>query len=318
MSAMLHFEVDHGTLVFFQNHLGKPKFSSFQETIQDSQLDDGLDLSLVEAITVFIYSKVDQSTINRFPNLKLICTRSTGMDHIDSEYAKTKGIEVKNVPFYGENTVAEHAFALLLALARRLPQQIERTNNCNFEYKDLRGFDLAGKTVGVVGAGNIGMHTIKIAKGFGMKVMVYDIVHNTEMEKVLDFEYLPLEQVLSSSDIITLHAPYNPLTRHMISSREFGLMKQGVVLINTSRGGLIDTDALITNLDNHKVGFAGLDVVEDEQDLLNCKDNPKLYSLTQRPNVIITPHTAYYTKEAQERILMTTVENLNSLNWNGI
>ncbi len=312
MSKILHFECDPETALYFKTYLDSYTQMFYkQEAAAVSEFKD-LDLNQVEAISVFIYSKVNKEFIDQFPNLKLICTRSTGMDHIDLEYAKEKEITVKNVPYYGENTVAEHAFALLLGLARKLPEQIARTNSCNFEYKDLRGFDLAGKTIGIIGAGRIGMHTIKIAKGFGMKVMVYDIVENIEMQQALGFEYFSLEDVISSSDIISLHAPYMPSTHHMIASKEFAMMKDGVVIINTSRGGLIDTDSLISALDSHKVGFAGLDVVEDEKDLLDCHENTKLYSLTQRPNVIFTPHTAYYTKEAQGRILETTVENLSS------
>jgi D-lactate dehydrogenase len=311
MPKIFHFESDPDTTFFFQNNLDKDIQKCFKQELNSNLSLIDQNLNEVEIITVFIYSQVTQAVIDQFPNLKLICTRSTGTDHIDTEYAKGKGITIKNVPFYGENTVAEHTFALLLALARRLPEQIARTNSCSFEYKDLRGFDLAGKTLGVVGAGHIGMHTIKIAKGFGMQVKVFDVVENTEMSKVLGFEYASLDQVLSVADIVTLHAPYMPATHHMISKAQFDLMKDGVVIINTSRGGLIDTDSLIQALDSHKVAFAGLDVVENEKDLLDCNENTKLYSLTQRPNVIFTPHTAYFTKEAQERILQTTIDNLS-------
>jgi len=275
--------------------------------------------SEVEVLSVFVYSKLDAKIIAQFPNLKLIATRSTGFDHIDLNYCKKHQITVCNVPSYGENTVAEHAFTLISAISRRLQATILRANKKNYTLDGLRGFDLHGKTIGVIGAGRIGKNVIKIAKGFGMEILAYDIDKDTLLAEVLDFKYTTLGNLIKQSDIITLHAPYNEKTHHLINSKNIKKMKKGVVLINTARGGLIDTNALLWALDKGIISAAGLDVLEEENLILNSKltteekKNPMLAKnrkLLTNPNVLFTPHNAFNTEEAIDRITGTTIENI--------
>ncbi len=279
------------------------------------------------ALSTFIQSKIDKKVIDDMPNLKLISTRSTGFDHIDIEYARSKGIMVSNVPTYGENTVAEHAFALILSLARNLKKAHAKASEGDFSIKDLMGFDLKGKTIGVVGTGHIGLRTIKMAVGFGMNVLAFDPMQNHFLEEVLNFKYTDLATLLKESDVITLHAPLNKKTHHLINKDNIGSIKKGAILINTARGGLVDTAALIKALDEGILSGAGLDVLEDEDVILEEKQlllrkkkelhtPEKLQStlracfLLQRENVIFTPHIGFYSKEALQRILDTTVYNI--------
>lgn len=276
------------------------------------------------AISVFIYSKIDRAVLDLLPNLRLIATRSTGFDHIDVSECERRGISVANVPSYGENTVAEHTFALILALSRKIPKAHERTRIGDFSIDGLRGFDLKGKTLGVLGTGKIGAHVIRIANGFEMQVKAYDPFPNERLSKELGFSYSGFEEVVSSSDILTLHIPHNEATHHILSEKEFGKMKTGAVLINTSRGGLIETGALIRALSTGRLSGAGLDVLEEEgtvreerEILLKRIETPEAlrialenHLLLGMKNVIITPHNAFNSKEALGRILEKTIENL--------
>ncbi len=277
-----------------------------------------------DAISVFIYSKIDEPIIREIPNLKLITTRSTGFDHIDLEACKKHGITVCNVPSYGENTVAEHAFALILSLSRGVCRTCPRFEH-DFSLEGLMGFDLKGKTIGVVGAGQIGLHVIRIAKGFGMNVLAFDARPNKILSEVLGFEYTSLEDLLSRSDIITLHVPYNKYTHHLLNRDKFKLVKKGAILINTARGSIVETEALIDALDKKILSGAGLDVIEgeelikEEKQLLYEPKNIEALSnlvkdhiLLSKDNVVFTPHIAFYSKEALERILETTVENISA------
>jgi D-lactate dehydrogenase len=275
-----------------------------------------------DAVSIFIYSKIDEQIIREIPNLKLITTRSTGFDHIDTEACKKQGITICNVPSYGENTVAEHTFALILSLSRRLFIACRRFDN-SFSIEGLMGFDLNGKTIGVVGAGQIGLHVIRIAKGFGMNVLAYDAHQNKILSEVLGFEYTSLEDLLARSDVITLHVPYNKYTHHLMNRDKFKLVKKGAILINTARGSIVNTEALIEALDQKILSGAGLDVFEGEElikeekqlvhDPKNIEDLANLvkdHVLLSKDNVVFTPHIAFYSKEAMERILETTVENV--------
>ena len=278
-----------------------------------------------EILSVFIYSTLTAAVLRKLPRLRLIATRSTGFDHIDLSACRTRHVTVSNVPSYGENTVAEHTFALILALSRNIHKAYVKTIKGDFSLEGLQGFDLKGKTLGVVGGGHIGMHVIKMAKGFGMEVLVHDTRKNVFLSEVLDFKYTPLEFLLRHSDIVSLHVPYLPSTHHLMSRAAFGRMKRGALFINTARGGLVDTDALVWALDQGLVGGAGLDVLEgeelvkEERQLLS-KDFPKEklatalrnHILLHRENVVITPHIAFDSKEALQRILETTVGNLVS------
>jgi len=217
-----------------------------------------------DAIGVFIYSIVNKKILDNLPNLKLITTLSTGFDHIDLKECKKRKITVCNVPHYGENTVAEHTFALILNLTRKIHKAYERTVRGDFSIEGLRGIDLQGKTIGVIGAGSIGQHVIRIAKGFETKVIAYDKFRNLKLAKRLGFKYVTFDYLVQNSDIITLHVPYNKSTHHLINKKEISKMKKGVIIINTARGGIIDTSALLEGLQSGKIGGAGLDVLEGE------------------------------------------------------
>lgn len=274
-------------------------------------------------LSVFIYSHLTRAAVKRLKGVRLIATRSTGFDHIDLAACKSRGILVSNVPSYGENTVAEHTFALILALSRNLHKAYVRTVRGDFSLEGLQGFDLKGKTLGVVGAGRIGLHVIKMAKGFGMEVLAYDTRKDSFLAEVMDFRYAPFQEVLRAADIVTLHLPYMPSTRHIMDRKAFALMKRGALFINTARGGLMDTNALVWALDQKIVGGAGLDVLEgeelvkEERQLLE-KEFPKdrlitalkNHILLHRENVVITPHIAFDSKEGLQRILETTVGNI--------
>lgn len=278
----------------------------------------------LDVISIFIYSQIDQKLLDKMPKLKLVTTRSTGYDHIDTKSCAKRNIVVCNIPTYGENTVAEQTFALILSLSRKMPQCLERTRKGSFDLTGLRGFDLRGKTLGVIGTGNIGKHVIRIAKGFEMNIMAFDAFPNPQLAKEMEFNYYPLDKVLKESDIVTLHVPYLPQTHHLINKNKIALMKKDAILINTSRGGIVETDALVQALKSGKLGGAGLDVLEGECDILeetqlvkksfsgNCDLKTLLenHILMDMPNVIITPHNAFNTHEALMRILNTTIDNI--------
>ncbi len=278
-----------------------------------------------ETLSVFIYSQLSPVVLKKLPKLKMIATRSTGFDHIHLPTCKKRGIVVSNVPSYGENTVAEHTFALILSLSRNIHKAYMRTIRGDFSLEGLRGFDLQGKTIGVVGAGHIGLHVVKMARGFGMNVLAYDVKKNPFLAEVLGFQYASLDDILKSADIISLHAPYMPATHHLIGRHNIKHIKKGAILINTSRGGLVETEALIEALDKGILAGAGLDVLEGE-DLV--KEDRQLLShhfpkerletllknhiLLHRDDVVITPHIAFYSQEALQRILDTSVKNIKS------
>ena len=276
------------------------------------------------AISTFIYSDLSTEVLKTLPQLKLIATRSTGFDHIDTDYCNQQEVTVCNVPTYGENTVAEHAFGLLLALSHKLVEAANRTRRGDFTFKGLQGFDLRGKTIGVIGTGSIGQCVIEIAKGFRMEVVAFDPTPKPELAEQLGFRYAEMEEVLATADIVTLHVPASDKTHHLLSTQQFEQLN-GAILINTSRGSVVDIQALLHALAQGKVAAAGLDVLPEElmmrsgQELLQSVDrnqnDSKLLAnqvLLSLDNVIVTPHSAFNTREARERILKTTVENLTA------
>ena len=278
-----------------------------------------------EVVSVFIHSRLNAETLARLPALRMVAARSTGFDHIDLVTTGTRGIAVANVPTYGENTVAEHAFALILALARNLHRAHIRTSAGNFSLEGLRGFDLLGKRLGIVGAGSIGLHLARMAKGFGMEVVVSDIRQNRLLADVLGFRYVDLNELLATSDVISLHLPYSPAVHHLIDRERLATVKRGALLINTARGGLVDTEALLWALDQGIIGGAGLDVFEGEDVIDNeeallarpdaehaLRQAMRVYLLGRRENVVLTPHSGFNSHEAVQRILDTTVENINA------
>ena len=241
------------------------------------------------------FGRVTPELLARLPNLKLIVTRSAGYDHIDLEAAEQHGVAVCNVPDYGAHMIAEHAFGLLLAVARNIVKgnnryKVERI----FSDSGLQGIELYGKTLGVVGTGRIGLHSARIARGFGMHVVAHDMFENRAAAEELGFQYLPLEDLLAESDAVTIHVSLNDATRHLIDAGRLAQMKAGAILVNTSRGAVVDTPALIAALRSGHIGGAGLDVLEDER---------KQYHDFGDLNVVVTPHLGWYTGAAVDRIL---------------
>lgn len=282
------------------------------------------DASDADVVCVFVDSQVTAGVMEKLPQLKMIATRSTGFDHIDVAAAKAKHITVCNVPSYGENTVAEHTFALILDLSRKIHQSVESVKKSGFNAQGLCGFDLKGKALGVVGMGHIGQHVARIANGFEMKTLVFDARQDEILAKQFGFSYVTLAELLGQADIVTLHVPLNEHTKHLINLDNIGLMKKGAYIINTARGGIIQTAALVKALDEGILAGAALDVLEEEcyikeeHQLLNpgfaqkCDIKTLLqnHMLMERDNVVITPHNAFNSKEALERILETTMENI--------
>ncbi len=278
-----------------------------------------------DIISTFIYSNIDKKLLSKLPKLKFIATRSTGYDHIDLKKCKEKKIKVSNVPFYGGNTVAEHTFALILALTRNVHKSYIRSLRGDFSINGLEGSDIKGKTIGVIGAGHIGLNVIKIARGFGMNILAYDINQDSFLEEVLDFQYVNLETLLKKSDIITVHTPATPETYHLLNWQNMQKIKRGAILINTSRGSVVETESLIKALDKKIIIGAGIDVLEGEELIKEEKEliydnynSEKLRELAQdhillsKDNVVYTPHIAFYSKEALERIIETTAKNILS------
>lgn len=315
------FEVETWEEKFLKEKLGSSvEFVFFDHALKE---DDLLKISDIDGLIIFIYSSITKETIDKLPNLKFITTMSTGFDHIDLEACKEKNITVSNVAGYGEISVAEHTFALLLAISRRIIESYERVKQGYFSPENLTGFDLYGKTLGVVGVGSIGTHVIKIAKGFGMNVVGYKRSPDPELEAQLGFKIVDMDTLYKTSDVVSLHVPYTKETHHMINDETVLKMKDGVVILNTSRGLLMDTTALLKHLESKKIGGIGLDVCENEpmlreekqilskefnkEDLL-CLLEEKM--LLNYKNVVVTPHNAFNSYEALEKILTTTVQNV--------
>ncbi|PTB94395.1 hydroxyacid dehydrogenase [Marinobacter sp. B9-2] len=277
-----------------------------------------------DIISPFVHSALNHSVLECFEHLQFVATRSTGYDHIDLDYCTRNSIPVSNVPVYGDQTVAEHVFALLLAISHKIPEAINRTRKGDFSQKGLQGFDLQGKTLGVIGTGSIGKRVVEIAQGFRLNVLACDPRPDDVFADRYGVSYVDLDRLLEQSDVVTLHVPGSKSAKHLLSDREFARMKRGVVLINTARGSIVDTQALLFALADGKVSAAGLDVLPDEPSIREeaelirsffdkKHDLETLFAnhvLQHMRNVIVTPHSAFNTKEAVERILTTTGENI--------
>lgn len=294
------FEENKGNLIeykYFENRLTK-------DTVA---LAHGFD-----AVCVFVNDIIDKFVIDELVSygMKAIFLRCAGYNNVDINYAYGK-LHVFRVPAYSPYAVAEHAFALLLTSTRRIHKAYNRTREFNFSLEDLTGFDLYGKKIGVIGTGKIGKIFINICKGFGMKVLAYDAIRHSE-----GIEYVDLSTLFKEADIISLHCPLTEKTKYTINKESIDLMKKGVVIINTSRGSLIDSSALLEGIKSRKVGAALLDVYEEEADLFyndksnHILDDEVLRSLISMPNVILTSHQAFLTKEALNNIAETTRDNI--------
>ena len=299
--------------------------ASFEDAVGDKNFkikffDTKLDEDTVklakgyDVVCVFVNDTVDEKVINALvkKGVKLIALRCAGFNNVDVRYAKDK-IGVVRVPAYSPYAVAEHAMALLLTSIRRIHKAYIRTKDFNFSLNGLMGFDLHGKTVGVVGTGKIGRVFIDICRGFGMNVIAYDKFP----VKDSDIEYVDIKEIWKRSDIISFHCPLTDETYHMVDAKSIKNMKKGVVLINTSRGALIDADALLEGIRNRHVGAACLDVYEEEADVFfedrsgHIFEDDTLARLISMPNVIVTSHQAFLTKEALTNIAHTTLDNIS-------
>lgn len=278
-----------------------------------------------EIISTFIYSDLSRKTLEKLPKLRFLATRSTGFDHIDIKFCQQKGILVANVPFYGENSVAEYTFGLILCLTRRIVEAVQRVRQGSFSPVGLTGTDLAGKTLGVIGVGRIGSHMVRYAQAFGMKVLGVTSQPHPEREKALGYTRVPLETCLENSDIVTLHVPLTPQTFHLINRTNIKLMKKGSFLVNTSRGPVVETEAVLWALEKGILAGAALDVLEEEERLdkpwalfdpyLSRDELRELVAahlLREKPNVLITPHNAFNSTQAIKRIVETTVQNIKA------
>lgn len=309
-----------------QAHLEQRLRSVAPVFLRDPLLPETTEISeAAQIISIFIRSRIDDAVLARLPMVRCIATRTTGYDHIDLSACQRRGVTVCNVPHYGENTVAEHTFGLMLTLSRKIHQAYQRTVAGDFSLDGLTGIDLKGKTLGVVGVGSIGLHVIRIARGFGMEVLGYDPHEQHMLAEVLGFRYVELDELLRLSDVISLHIPSTPSTQHLINRERLRLVKPGSLLVNTARGAVVDTQALLWALDEGILAGVGLDVLEGEEllgDELQVLSTPEMpdrlrslaigYALLRRPNVVYTPHVAFNSREALERILETTAENIES------
>jgi len=316
------FEVEEWEKVYLQQKLAGNELQFFTEPFTSENLHEVKD---VEIISTFIYSSVTKEMLEKLPNLRMITTRSTGYDHIDvATCIKHKNVTVCNVPHYGTRTVAEHTFALILALSRKIFKSVERTRHGDFDHHELTGFDLYGKTIGIIGLGDIGRSVLHIAKGFGMRVVSISRHPDEALARRLGVTFLDMNELFAVSDIVTLHVPYTKATRHMVNKRTIKKFKKGSLLINTARGGLIETEAILYGLEKGILAGVGLDVLEgediiqEERQILskhflehaNIKTLYFDHVLMKQENVVITPHNAFNSTEALHLILDVTVANI--------
>lgn len=273
-----------------------------------------------DAVCIFVNDEVDKTVLTQLSHfgIKAIALRCAGFNNVDVKVAKELGIKICRVPEYSPEAVAEHTVGLMLTLSRKFHKAYNRVREGNFSLDGLMGFNLFNKTVGIIGTGNIGLATLTILTGFGCKIICYDPIDNPEAIR-LGAEYVDLDTLYSSSDIISLHCPLVPQTQHLINVESIELMKDKVMLINTSRGGLIDSNAVLKELKRKKIGYLGLDVYELESDLFFEDLSGEIINddIFQRfltfPNVVITGHQGFFTVEALETIAQTTLRNLHHI-----
>lgn len=272
-----------------------------------------------DGICIFVGDRADRPALSalRESGVRLIALRSAGFNHVDLVAAEALGLTVLRVPAYSPHAIAEHAAALLLTLNRKTHRAFNRVREQNFALDGLIGFDLHGKTVGVVGTGQIGAVFVKIMRGFGCRVLAFDLVNNPECEAV-GVRYVGLAQLWAESDVISLHCPLTPQTRHMVNAVALAAMKPGIVLINTSRGAVIDSQAVIRALKSGRLGALGMDVYEEEGDLFfrdlsaEVIQDDVFARLMTFPNVLITGHQGFFTREAVTAIAETTLANVTA------
>jgi D-lactate dehydrogenase len=278
-----------------------------------------------DGIGVFIRSRLTPWILDQLPNLRMIAAMSTGFDHIDADACRKRNIAVCNVPSYGDNTVAEYAFGLMLALTRKFRPTFRRVERGEFGREGLQGTDLKGKTLGLIGTGRIGSHLARLAWAAGMEVVAHDLHPNPDLTEQYGVHYLSLEEVLEHSDVISLHVPYTKSTHHLINAERLRLLKHTALLINTSRGKVVDTEAVADALREGHLGGVALDTFEGEQVWIEeeflkrddiaaivLREAMESFSILRSDRAILTPHNAYNTAEALERILITSSDNIKA------
>ncbi len=326
MKKVIYFDVED----YEREFLHKENDGKYDYRLIDSPLNNleklGDDIKDAQVISVFTTSRVTKEVLEQFTNLNLIALRSVGYNHVDIDYCKEKGIVVENTPNYGNKSVAEFAFGLLLDVSRKITRAANEYKEMDIYPECLVGEELDGKTMGIVGLGAIGSEFARLAHGFGMKILGYDLLKNEKLIESYKTEYVDFERLLTESDFISLHAPATKENYHLFDESAFSKMKKTAILINTARGELIDTQALYNALNKNIIQGAGLDVLESEEtisdpdylvDITRLNEGALRQTvlntrLLQLDNVIITPHVAYNTKEAIGRILKTTINNINS------
>jgi len=309
---------------YFEKYNKNPNYKiSFFET---SLNKDTANLAMgFDIVCIFVNDEIDKETIKILAKnkIRLIAMRCAGYNNVDLESAKNHHIKVVRVPAYSPESVAEHSVALILTLNRKTHKAYNRIREGNFSLKNLIGFNLYRKTVGIIGTGKIGAALCRILIGFGCEVVAFDIVKYKKLIN-LGVKYLPLKEVFERSDILSLHCPLTPETKHIVNKESLSLMKKGVMIINTSRGALINTADVIESLSSHRVGYLGIDVYEQEENLFyedlseSIIQDDLILRLNSFPNVLITSHQAYFTKEAMKEITLTTLENFAAFEKNSI
>ena len=315
------FEAEPWERRYFESLEGEHDIVIRQDPLNEETARDVADS---DVISTFIYSDLGTDTLRQFDQAKLIATRSTGVNHVDLDFCRQNGIKVCNVPTYGSNTVAELAFALMHATSRHLIQAADRTRRGDFSQAALEGRDMHGRTLGVIGTGDIGRWVIRIAGGYGMEVLAFDVKPDEDCARQLGFRYVDMDELLSRSDIVTVHVPAIKATHHLLGKEQFDRMKDGTILINTARGSIVDTSAMIHALSSGRLAAAGLDVLEEEPSIRDEAELLRTYFarehgletllgdhiLLRMRNVVVTPHIGFNTREAVCRILDTTRDNI--------
>ncbi|MBL6457366.1 2-hydroxyacid dehydrogenase [Belnapia sp. T6] len=277
-----------------------------------------------DAVCAFVNDAADAATLEALSGagLRLIALRSAGFNNVDLVAARRLGITVARVPAYSPEAVAEHTIAMILALNRRIHRAYNRVREGNFALDGLLGFDMKGRTVGVVGTGRIGAALARIALGFGCRVLAYDLRPDADLVAA-GVAYAPLPELLANADIVSLHCPLTPETHHLINAETIGRMRRGVMLVNTSRGAIVDTRAVIDGLKSGQIGLLGLDVYEEEADLFfedlsgRVINDDVFARLLTFPNVLVTAHQAFFTEEALSAIAETTIANITAFEETG-
>jgi D-lactate dehydrogenase len=325
MTKLAFFDVDEKEQTTLSRAFGKEEtyeLSFYRKSLDTQTADSAGD---AEGIGIFIQSRITQDVLGRLPRLKTVATMSTGFDHIDMDACKARNITVSNVPSYGDNTVAEYAFGLIIALARKLKPTFERVERGIFSRSGLMGTDIKGKTLGLVGTGRIGAHMSRLGWAFGMNVIAYDLRQDEALSEKFGVIFTGLDDLLQQADVISLHVPYLPSTHHLINEERLRRVKPTALLLNTSRGKVVDTKAVSTALREGRLGGAALDTFEgeevwieeeflkrDELAAIPLREAMESFSIMRSERAILTPHNAFNTREARDRILITTAENLKA------